>query len=165
MSENILFDNLPPPKSAKKKREPDNKLFEGKITVHTDGGSRGNPGPAAIGVTLGSREYGEYIGTKTNNQAEYLAVVFAFKKLKQMLGKKKTKETEVEFKLDSELVVKQLNGKYKILESELQPLFLEIWNARLDFKKVTFEHVRREENKAADALVNKVLDHEARAWQ
>jgi len=82
--------------------------------------------------------------------------------MKQMIGKKKTKETEVEFKIDSELVVKQLNGQYKILEPELQPLFLEIWNARLDFKKIVFEHVRREENKTADAMVNKVLDQETR---
>ena len=143
----------------------DSALFESKITVHTDGGSRGNPGPAAIGVVIGSKEYGEYLGTKTNNQAEYLAVIFALKKLKQMLGKKKTRETEVEFKIDSELVVKQLNGKYKILEPELQPHFLEIWNSRLDFKKVTFAHVRREENRTADAVVNKILDTEARAWR
>jgi len=141
------------------------KLFDTKIIVHTDGGSRGNPGPAAIGVVIGSKEYGEYLGTKTNNQAEYAAVVFGLKKLKQMLGKKKTKETEVDFRVDSELIVKQLNGEYKILEPELQPLFLEIWNSRLDFKKVNFEHVPREENRTADALVNKVLDQEARAWR
>ncbi|HEY4525761.1 MAG TPA: ribonuclease HI family protein [Candidatus Paceibacterota bacterium] len=138
------------------------KLFESKITVHTDGGSRGNPGPAAIGVVIGGKEYGEYLGVKTNNQAEYQAVVFAFKKMKQILGKKKTKETEVIFKLDSELVVKQINGQYKILEPDLQPLFLEIWNARLDFKKVEFSHVPREENKIADKIVNHILDKEKR---
>jgi ribonuclease HI len=140
-------------------------LFDAKIIVHTDGGSRGNPGPAAIGVVLGGKEYGEYIGHATNNQAEYQAVIFALKKLKQILGKKKTKETEVVVKIDSELVVKQLNGKYKILEKELQPLFLEIWNLRLDFKNVSFEHVRREENKTADGLVNKILDREAKSWR
>lgn len=139
-----------------------NELFENKITVHTDGGSRGNPGPAAIGVVLGEKEYGEYLGHATNNQAEYQAVIFAFKKLKQILGKKKAKETEVDFKLDSELVVKQLTGKYKILEKELQPLFLDIWNSCLDFKKVNFEHVPREDNKVADRMVNKVLDQEKR---
>jgi len=141
------------------------KLFESRIVVHTDGGSRGNPGPAAIGVVLGGKEYGEYIGHATNNQAEYQAVIFALKKLKQILGKKKTRETEVECKVDSELVVKQLNGRYKILEKELQPLFLELWNLRLDFKKVSFEHVVRGENKVADSLVNKILDREARAWR
>jgi len=138
------------------------KLFESKILVHTDGGSRGNPGPSAIGVVIGGKEYGEYLGVKTNNQAEYQAVVFAFKKMKQILGKKKTKETEVLFRLDSELVVKQINGQYKILEPDLQPLFLEIWNARLDFKKVEFAHVPREENKIADKIVNHILDQEKR---
>ncbi len=142
-----------------------NELFENKITIHTDGGSRGNPGPAAIGVVLGEKEYGEYIGHATNNQAEYQAVIFALKKLKQILGKKKSKETEIDFKIDSELVVKQMTGKYKILEKELQPLFLEIWNSRLDFKKVAFNHVPREENKLADSLVNKILDREAKSWR
>lgn len=140
------------------------KLFDTKIVVHTDGGSRGNPGPAAIGVVVGGKEYGEYIGHATNNQAEYQAVIFALKKLKQILGKKKSRETEVDMKIDSELVVKQLSGRYKILEKDLQPLFLDIWNLRLDFKNVNFEHVRREENKIADGLVNKILDREARAW-
>lgn len=144
---------------------PKENLFETKIVVNTDGGSRGNPGPAAIGVVVGGKEYGEYIGHATNNQAEYQAVIFALKKLKQILGKKKTKETEVQMKIDSELVVKQLNGKYKILEKELQPFFLDIWNLRLDFKNVTFEHVPREENKKADSLVNKILDREAKSWR
>lgn len=139
-------------------------LFNTRIIAYTDGGSRGNPGPAAIGVVLGGREYGEYIGHATNNQAEYQAVIFALKKLKQTLGKKKTKETEVEVRIDSELIVKQLNGKYKILEKELQPLFLEVWNLRLDFKDVSFKHIQREENKIADGLVNKILDREAKAW-
>ncbi len=140
----------------------ENKMFDSKIVVNTDGGSRGNPGPSAIGVVIGGREYGEYLGTKTNNQAEYLAVIFALKKLKQMLGKKKTKGTEVEFRMDSELVVKQLNGQYKILEPELQPFFLDIWNSRLDFKKVAFTHVPRAENAAADRIVNAILDREQR---
>lgn len=140
----------------------EDKLFESKLIVHTDGGSRGNPGPAAIGVVIGGKEYGEYLGVTTNNQAEYQAVIFALKKMKQILGKKKTKETEVVFKVDSELIVKQINGQYKILEPELQPHFLEIWNARLDFKKVEFMHVPREENKIADRIVNHVLDQEKR---
>ncbi len=150
------------------------------IIVYTDGGSRGNPGPAAIGIVLAAsksrtssdlfgrgakeygryKEYGEYVGVKTNNQAEYLAVIFALKKLKQMLGKKRAKETGIDFRIDSELVVKQLNGKYKILEAELQPLFLEVWNARLDFKNILFSHVPRGENRMADGIVNKVLDRE-----
>jgi len=129
-----------------------------KLVVYTDGGSRGNPGPAAIGVALPGKEYGEYLGERTNNQAEYEAVIFALKKIKKLIGKKKAKELDVEVRMDSELVVKQLNGEYKILEKDLQPLFLEIWNLKLDFKKVEFVHVSREKNKKADKIVNRVLD-------
>lgn len=141
-------------------------LFDtSKIIVYTDGGARGNPGPAAIGVVienpstlLRAREYGEYLGDKTNNQAEYEAVIFALKKLKQLVGKKKTKEAEIEIRLDSELVVKQLTGEYKIKEPELQPLFIQVWNLRLDFKNMNFIHIPREKNRRADAIVNKILD-------
>lgn len=141
------------------KRSP---LFDkSKIVIYTDGGSRGNPGPAAIGVVIGDRIYGEYLGEKTNNEAEYLAVIFALKKFKQLVGKKKTKEAEVEIRLDSELVSRQLNGRYKILEEDLQPLFVQIWNLKLDFKNVDFLHVPREENRKADKVVNDVLDGEA----
>ena len=135
------------------------KLFEtGKFIIYTDGGSRGNPGPSALGAVVGGREYGEYLGVMTNNQAEYRAVVFALKKAKQLIGKKKAEEMEVEVRMDSELIVRQLNGEYKIKEPELQPLFVEVWNLRLDFKKVDFVHVPREQNKAADRMVNKALD-------
>lgn len=137
-------------------------LFKsGKVIVYADGGARGNPGPAAIGVVIGSKEYGEHLGRRTNNQAEYEAVIFALGKIKQLAGKKAAKEMEVEVRMDSELVVKQLAGRYKILESELQPLFLEVWNLRIDFKKVDFVHVPREGNRAADRMVNRVLDKEA----
>lgn len=129
-----------------------------KLLVYTDGGSRGNPGEAAIGVVVGGRTYGERIGVKTNNQAEYLALVFALKKAKQLLGKKKAKETDVEVRMDSELVVKQLTGRYKIEEPDLQSLFVEAWNLRLDFQSVTFVHVPRAKNARADALVNEALD-------
>lgn len=136
------------------------KLFpDSKIIIYTDGGSRGNPGPSAIGVVINDKEYSEYLGTKTNNQAEYLALIFSLKKAKQLFGKKKAKESEIEVRMDSELVVKQLNGHYKILEKELQPLFLEVWNLRLDFKKVEFKHIPREQNKRADKLVNYSLDN------
>lgn len=129
-----------------------------KIVVYVDGGSRGNPGPSAIGVVVAGKEYGEYLGVKTNNQAEYLAVIFALKKIRQLLGRKKTKETEVEIRMDSELVARQLGGRYKIQEPELKPLFVDVHNLKFDFKKVVFKYIPREENKAADKLVNKVLD-------
>lgn len=131
-----------------------------KIVVYTDGGSRGNPGPAALGIyieTLGKR-YGEYLGEKTNNEAEYAAILFALKKIKALTGKAKAKETMVECRMDSELACRQLNHKYKIENEKLQPLFLVIWNLVLDFGSVVFVHVPREENTIADAEVNKALD-------
>jgi ribonuclease HI len=139
------------------------KNIASKIIAYTDGGSRGNPGEAAIGVViLGAgdekKEYCELIGQKTNNEAEYQAVIFALKKIKQLVGKEKLKDTEVEIRLDSELVAKQLNGEYKIEEKNLQLLFMEIWNLKFDFPKVIFKHVPREQNKEADYLVNKALD-------
>jgi ribonuclease HI len=136
---------------------------EHKILVHTDGGARGNPGPAALGVTLegepiGVKGYGEYLGVKTNNEAEYEAVVYALKKIKQLIGRAVVKKTRVEVHADSELVVKQLNGEYKIENEKLQPLWLKIWNEKLEFASVTFRHIPREQNAAADKFVNEALD-------
>lgn len=137
-----------------------------KYLVHTDGGSRGNPGPSALGVVIkipegGPRyEYGEFIGIGTNNEAEYKAVVFALKKIKQLIGKEKAGEAAVEIHADSELLCRQLNGQYKIMEEKIQKLFLEVWNLKLDFGEVTFKHVPREENKDADRMVNAALDKE-----
>lgn len=135
-----------------------------KIIIHTDGGARGNPGPAAIGIVIqgeiGKKEYGEYIGETTNNEAEYKAVIFAFKKLKQLVGSEKCKDTEVEFLLDSELVVKQLNKEYKLKDKNIQNFFIEIWNLTFDFGGVSFRYIPREENSEADRIVNQVLDKE-----
>ena len=128
------------------------------LTIHTDGGARGNPGPAAIGIVIGEKKYGEYIGETTNNIAEYKALIFALRKARALLGKEKTKETEAECYMDSELLMKQLVGKYKIEDKDLQPLWLEIWNLKLDFKKVDFYHIPREKNKEADKMVNEALD-------
>ena len=160
--------------------------IENKFTVFTDGGSRGNPGPAAIGVVIESyevqprkihleaelpsgssasksvrREYGESIGVTTNNEAEYQAVIFALKKLKQLIGNKKAEKTQAVFYMDSELLVKQLNNEYKVKEENIQKLFLEVHNLRMDFGKVEFKHVLRGKNEEADRLVNQVLDREA----
>jgi len=128
--------------------------------MYTDGGARNNPGPAAIGVWIETldKKYAEYIGEKTNNEAEYEALIFGLKKIKALVGKEKTKETKIECYLDSELVVKQLNHQYKLKEEYIQKNFIEIWNLMLDFQKVTFCHIMREENKIADALVNEALD-------
>lgn len=136
-----------------------------KFTIHTDGGARGNPGPAAIGVVIDGagevKKYGEYIGEATNNEAEYQAVIFALKKLKQLIGKEKSRsEAEVEIHLDSELLASQLKGEYKIKEKKLQQLFLEVWNLKQDFKSINFKYIPREDNKGADKLVNQALDKE-----
>lgn len=137
-----------------------------KFIIHTDGGSRGNPGPAAIGVVIEEvgrglkKEYGEYIGETTNNDAEYQAVIFALKKLKQLAGKESIKESTVEVYVDSELLEKQMKGEYKIMDKRIQNLFVEIWNLRVDFGGVTFKHVLREKNKDADRMVNAALDKE-----
>lgn len=136
-----------------------------KIIIHIDGGSRGNPGPAAAGILFLNengqifKQYSEYLGENfTNNEAEYLALIFALKKFKQIFGKKLAKNTEIEIRSDSELLVKQMRGEYKVLDAKIQPLFLESWNLRLDFKKVNFKLIPREKNKEADALVNAALN-------
>ena len=140
-----------------------------KIIIYTDGGSRGNPGPAAIGVIFCNeknqiiKKYSEFLGENlTNNEAEYQAVIFALKKFKALFGKKLAKNTEIELRSDSELLIKQLAGVYKILEPKIQLLFLEVWNLRLDFKKIKFKLISREKNKEADRLVNEVLDSQAK---
>ncbi len=135
-----------------------------KVIIYTDGGARGNPGPAAIGAVINiegaNKTYGEYIGKATNNEAEYQALIFALKKTKSLLGKLKAKQAEVHCFLDSELVVKQLNHEYKIENENMQKLFITIWNLTLDFKSVVFSHIPRHQNKKADSLVNEALDKE-----
>ena len=129
-----------------------------KLSIYTDGGSRGNPGPSAIGAVVGDKGYSESIGHTTNNVAEYSAVIFALKKAKQLIGKEKAKSTLVELRTDSQLLVNQINGEFKIKDANLQPLFIDIWNLKQDFKEVKFIHVTRDKNKEADRLVNQALD-------
>jgi len=135
-----------------------------KIVIYTDGASKGNPGPGGVGVVFCNekgqviKEYSEFLGDKvTNNEAEYKAVIFALKKFKALFGKKLAKNTDIQIRSDSELLVKQLNGKYKILNEKIQPLFLEVWNLRFDFNKIGFKSIKREKNKEADSLANKAL--------
>ena len=137
-----------------------------KFIIYTDGGSRGNPGSGAIGVIICNekeqelKKYGEYLGENlTNNEVEYQAVIFSLKKFKALFGKKLAENTEIEIRCDSEFLVSQVNGEYKILDEKIQKLFLELWNLRLDFKKTKFKHISREKNKEADKLVNEALDN------
>ncbi len=128
--------------------------------MYTDGGSRGNPGPSALGVyleTLG-KEYGEFLGQKTNNEAEYLAIVSGLKKLKSLLGKERAKKTAIECRMDSELAMRQLTHRYKVEKEHIQKLCFAVWNLGLDFGAVTFVHVPREQNRVADRMVNETLD-------
>ncbi len=130
-----------------------------KIIVYTDGGARGNPGPAAIGVVFPDlkKEYGEKIGIATNNIAEYKAVIFGLKKTKQLL-KDECEKIEIEVRSDSELLVHQMNGKYKVKNENLKHLFIDAQILLKNFKNVRFIHILREKNKEADRVVNKVLD-------
>jgi len=129
-----------------------------KLKIFTDGGARGNPGPAGIGVVIKNEhndiicEISKYIGKTTNNQAEYRAVVCAIEKAKELGAK------EVDFYLDSELVVKQLNREYKVRNKDLMPHFVKIYNHSLSFKKIKFIHIYREKNKEADQLANAAMD-------
>jgi len=128
-----------------------------KLIIYTDGGARNNPGPAGIGVVLYDENkaivetYKEYIGEATNNQAEYRALIKAL----QIAEKHSPKE--INCFLDSELVVKQLNKEYKVKDPDLQVLYNQILDMTM-FKNISFSHVRREQNKLADKLVNEALD-------
>lgn len=136
-----------------------------KIIIYTDGGSRGNPGPSAIGVIFTEekgkviKEYAQKIGRATNNEAEYEAIIFALQKAKLLFGKQKAKNMEIEIRTDSEFVTKQVNGEYKILDRRIEQLFLKVWNLKIDFGRVVVKHILRSENKEADKLVNRALDY------
>jgi len=135
-----------------------------KIVINIDGGSRGNPGQAAFGVVFSDvdgrvvKTYSQPIGTATNNEAEYHGLIFALQKAKQIFGKEKIKNSVIEIRSDSELLVKQMTCLYKITEPNIQQLFLKAWNLKVELKNVSFTAVPREANKAADKLVNEALD-------
>ena len=135
------------------------------IIIHTDGGARGNPGPAATGVYITKKDgtvvtrFGKKIGEATNNVAEYKAVVQAFSWL---LKNKQHVNGPVSFLLDSELLVKQLSGKYKVKNQTLKELWYRVQQQKEQLgKEVTFSHVPRENNKEADYEVNKALDNKS----
>jgi len=128
------------------------------LKIYTDGGSRNNPGPAAAGIVICDKKnnliesHSKFLGEKTNNQAEYLAVIEALK-----LAKKFNPQI-INFFLDSKLVVEQLNGKFKIKDQKLASLFVEAYNLSLGYKKITYEYIPREKNVLADKQVNLCLD-------
>lgn len=129
-------------------------------TIHTDGGARGNPGPSGIGVVLEVdgkvvERIARYIGVATNNQAEYQAVHEALTYAKDHGAK------IVDLYADSELVVKQLRGEYKVKNKELAPWYIKVIALANHIGRVRFHAIRREENTAADELVNHLLDQQA----
>jgi len=133
------------------------------VVVYTDGGSRHNPGQAGIGVVIydGDKKVGElseYVGVQTNNWAEYEGLIRALKKVKQ-LG---LKDKAVEVRMDSELIVKQVNKEYQIKEETLWEQYMVVHNMMVkDFKNIKFVHIPREKNKEADALANDAMDRRA----
>jgi ribonuclease HI len=131
-----------------------------KAILNCDGGSRGNPGPAASGAVLFDLneqiidKRGKYLGIQTNNIAEYTAVIIGI----EMALENGVEELRI--RLDSELIVKQMNGIYKVKHPALQVKYNEIQALLKKLKSYSFEHVYREKNKDADRMVNKVLDAE-----
>lgn len=136
------------------------------FTIHADGGSRGNPGPAGSGAMIRD-EFGnavasvsQFLGTRTNNYAEYEAVILAFETLKKIVGKK-VNEIDVMVKMDSELVVKQMKGIYKVKHPTMKAQYARLIHVAGSFKEVSFTHVPRAENSDADALANEAMDRGA----
>ncbi len=133
------------------------------LKIYTDGGARGNPGPAGLGVVIYDsrrkivKKFGKYLGKKTNNEAEYEAVIRA------LLFARELEATTVEFNLDSELIVRQLNHIYRVRDKRMLEFVLRIRSLETNFKKVTYRHIPREQNKFADQLVNAVIDKAVKA--
>jgi len=128
-----------------------------KLLIYADGGSRGNPGPAGIGVILidGTkkiRELYRYIGETTNNMAEYNALLAALEEASGLGA------SEIIIHLDSELVTRQLNGEYKVKSEEIRPLFEKAVTMLKGFESFEIRHIAREKNKDADKLVNKAIN-------
>lgn len=129
-----------------------------RLVVNVDGGARGNPGPAAIAAVLATaegevvEERGERIGEATNNVAEYRAMLLGLERARSRGAR------EVELVGDSELVVRQVRGDYRVKDEALKGLYAKVVNALADFDKWSIRHVRREDNAAADELVNATLD-------
>jgi len=132
-----------------------------RLVVHSDGAARGNPGPAGIGVVL-SDERGRalarlarYLGKATNNQAEYAALLLALETAAAY------RPAHIDVLLDSELVVKQLQGVYRVRSPELRPLYERSRALLQHFPSASIRHVPRHENRQADALANKAIDEAA----
>ncbi|HUY62268.1 MAG TPA: ribonuclease HI family protein [Candidatus Paceibacterota bacterium] len=135
--------------------------------IHADGGARGNPGPAGAGAVVRDERgnivasVSEFLGHRTNNFAEYEAVILAFEALGALVPSATRAATDVTVKMDSELVVKQMRGEYKVKHPVLKGQHARLARALDAFGTVTFTHVPRAENRDADALANDAMDRGA----
>jgi ribonuclease HI len=133
-------------------------MSAGKLRVNVDGGARGNPGPAAIAAVVRDgdgavlEQRAETIGEATNNVAEYRALLLGIERAKALGA------TELELVGDSELIVRQVNGEYRVKDEALRGLHRQVQDALGDFERWSIRHVRREDNADADQLVNEKLD-------
>lgn len=135
-----------------------------RLKVFTDGGARGNPGPGACAFVVKDEagnlreKRGKFLGMSTNNEAEYQAVIEALSYLGNTSDRRSI--SDVDFFLDSNLVVNQLNGKFKVKESRLRELLLKVRELEraMEDAQIGYSHVPREENSEADGLVNETLD-------
>lgn len=130
-----------------------------RLIINTDGGARGNPGPAGVGVVIHDADTSEFLeehsrslGVTTNNQAEYRAVIFGLERAIKLGA------SEVEVISDSELLIKQANMEYKVKNPEIAKRFLEMKNLCTQIGRCRFRHVKREKNKRADCLANAAMD-------
>lgn len=134
-----------------------------KIIIHTDGGARGNPGPAGIGATISDAKgnllasISKYIGEQTNNYAEYEALVVALAAAREMFGNK-LREMQITVYMDSELVVRQLSGAYRVKEPALKEQFARVGQLAGALPHISYNHVPRAKNAHADELVNNAID-------
>jgi len=143
-------------------------MIKEKITIYTDGGARGNPGPAGAGAYIvdvtgkAIQEVSKSLGVQTNNWAEYEAVILGLNALKKIVPSHKREYVDIEVKMDSQLVARQLSGEYQIKEETLFPQFIKVWNMKVaDFPNIKFTYIPREQNKEADRLANEAMDNKS----
>ncbi len=148
-----LFPDFPPAQKVGTPTAREKHLF-----IYTDGASRGNPGNASIGVVIKNdqneiiKTVSEYLGIATNNKAEYMALIRALQEAKQF------SPLAVDFYLDSQLIVRQITGQYKVKDAGLIPLYRQAKALYMEYPHASISHIPREENNEADALANEALD-------
>lgn len=134
-----------------------------KIIIFTDGGSRNNPGISGAGVYITDGEGNElkkikkFLGIQTNNWAEYEALILGLEGAKKLLGSE-IKKSEVEVRMDSELIIKQIKGEYRVKQPHLLEQFIRVNNLKVDFPEIKFTHILRAKNGEADKLANEAMD-------